>query len=377
MTKVLETQTYIVSKTIKEKKFYDICIKHDAISNGNVILLDHSMFLNVLKDFEELKLTDPSFKNYIVDLEESSPGTCKLSLIEDTSTKFMYFGHMYSLTDELKEQLIKKYKVRTIIINYNSLIEPKYIDFLPNYDDNLDKVILYLGYYRNYNDKPEIINNCIFIPDGNLAAFLNETYNLGENTLGKNATIEVLINDKKYYIDHYKSKISSIQSNIDNLKVSLNIEIDRRSTYNNALSYLLDNDCVDKGTKIIDELNNNGQIQDWGFANNSLRIITKELTAVDPETNIEHLLGSFEITIPTNYTKDIIILNKVRRIENMNAPHVDNNGIACFGNIEAIVLELRKMMDFGGLTAILISFLRSVNIDDMSGKYIKNWPEVK
>ena len=254
MTKVLETQTYIVSKTIKEKEFYDLCIKHDAISNGNVILLDHSMFLNVLKDFEELKLTDPSFKNYIVDLKESSPGTCKLSLIEDTSTKFMYFGHMYSLTDELKEQLIKKYKVRTIIINYNSLIEPKYIDFLPNYDDNLDKVILYLGYYRNYNDKPEIINNCIFIPDGNLAAFLNETYNLGKNTLGKNATIEVLVNDKKYYIDHYKSKISSIQSNIDNLKVSLNIEIDKRSTYNNALSYLLDNDCIDKGNKIINEL---------------------------------------------------------------------------------------------------------------------------
>ena len=55
MTKVLETQTYIVSKTIKEKKFYDLCIKHDAISNGNVILLDHSMFLNVLKDFEELE----------------------------------------------------------------------------------------------------------------------------------------------------------------------------------------------------------------------------------------------------------------------------------------------------------------------------------
>ncbi len=121
------------------------------------------------------------------------------------------------------------------------------------------------------------------------------------------------------------------------------------------------------------------KVIDVKVTGNSIVVTTKTLHCQHPSTLDYHEIGAFDIHIyPQNGS--IQWKNQTRMINGgngaMNAPHVNGEGNACFGNTQELFPALINKRDFATAVMMAIAFVESVNIEDSWGKYIVNWPVV-
>ncbi|MBI4533895.1 MAG: hypothetical protein HY711_08090 [Candidatus Melainabacteria bacterium] len=127
----------------------------------------------------------------------------------------------------------------------------------------------------------------------------------------------------------------------------------------------------------FDELLKLANVTDVKMTNDALVVSTRTLYCVHPKTKQKHEIGAFEIHIYMGRNA-IKWFNKTRRVHggrnNMNAPHVDENGNACFGNTKDLFPMLISRREFVSAVELAIAFIESVNLDDNWGKFLGHWP---
>lgn len=88
-------------------------------------------------------------------------------------------------------------------------------------------------------------------------------------------------------------------------------------------------------------------------------------------------LGKFDIEINlNNMNVKFFNLNNKRRSywnKNCNAPHVDEDGIACLGDLSELMGYAISNNDLYLLIDLCIQYLQSVNLSDLAGKYVISW----
>lgn len=113
--------------------------------------------------------------------------------------------------------------------------------------------------------------------------------------------------------------------------------------------------------------------------NYSIRIQTEPIIMHEPKTEKNFFLGEMEINIPTNPCFSIHMFNENQRTgydgQSMNHPHVFNNGEACFGNINSQIALYQDSSDYYALYLLLLSFLKTCNIEDEAGRFVASWDE--
>jgi len=117
----------------------------------------------------------------------------------------------------------------------------------------------------------------------------------------------------------------------------------------------------------------------------TVHVYTKNIYVQHSVTGKWHDIGTFHIAIRMyddtyNPTNTVRISNTKHQIkafhENMQAPHVFKDGHLCHGNIIGAMTDAYGRRDLFQMSAILIMFLESANIDDAAGAYLSHWPEV-
>lgn len=118
------------------------------------------------------------------------------------------------------------------------------------------------------------------------------------------------------------------------------------------------------------------KVTDVRISDSKIEVHTDTLYVVDPRSGTEHVLGKFRIVIDEPFENPgVMIFNKSRHVEGMQAPHVFEGGDPCWGNIEETINELLAKLDLNLLVQIILSYLQNVNVDDQAGSQVDEWPE--
>lgn len=110
-----------------------------------------------------------------------------------------------------------------------------------------------------------------------------------------------------------------------------------------------------------------------------LLVKTDTIFCTDPRTKNVHEIGAFDIYIPVDGAS-IYWKNRTRLVKTpsgaMNAPHVNNEGLACLGSAKDEVHMLLRSRHYGAAIELAIAFVESVNVNDSWGQHINKWPVV-
>ena len=109
------------------------------------------------------------------------------------------------------------------------------------------------------------------------------------------------------------------------------------------------------------------------ISGDTLIAVTDMIKAVDPRTEVVHLVGRVKISIRMS-SGYVNIRNLSWLVNGMNAPHVFNSGEPCLGNIGSILPELVGRYDFAAALMVIIQYLESVNVNDSAGVKTHYWP---
>lgn len=203
--------------------------------------------------------------------------------------------------------------------------------------------------YRKYNDKILI----------NLEGEVIDTAIIKQYEEARQRAIEIDINNMKTYFSVIKDSCINLKS--------------------------LDGDCFeeyDKFKKEIRLIEKHKSCKKISFDSEESRICieTNDLIIHEPITEKNFFLGNMVIYIPTNTEYEIIMENpKNQRLgyddQMMNHPHTFNSGLSCFGNISTQIVLYRNTYDYYALYLLLLSFLKTCNINDSAGMFVASWDE--
>lgn len=183
--------------------------------------------------------------------------------------------------------------------------------------------------------------------------------------------------------DKYKNELLKRKEGVENEKNTYLRKYTESFAELNEINASLAGITESKNKKIenlsddIDKLLQNKDIKCIHVENNNIIVFTNMI--ICQHKNVRYKIGEFAIKIPFNNSINIIhFYNLSWRIngfdKGMQAPHVFQDGHACFGNIERTVKDLRLSFDFISLINLLICFLQSVNAEDPAGSKINRWP---
>lgn len=116
-----------------------------------------------------------------------------------------------------------------------------------------------------------------------------------------------------------------------------------------------------------------------------VNVYTKNIYVYHEKNKTWHDVGTFHIQIGMYSAKydtarTVRIFNTKHQIhafnEQMQAPHVFEDGHLCHGNATAPMIDAYKRRDMYQMVLMLIMFLEAANLDDSAGGYLNRWPEV-
>lgn len=133
--------------------------------------------------------------------------------------------------------------------------------------------------------------------------------------------------------------------------------------------------------KNIRNLNN---IKDIEIKDSNLIVYTDKIYAKVTKEPYEgrYFLGMYKIIINLDNGKIEFfnIIPDCRRrsywTENDQHPHIASDGEACFGDAYTPIAEFFSQREYCAMVTLLVSFLQSVNVDDVAGKCVLNWDKV-
>jgi hypothetical protein len=134
--------------------------------------------------------------------------------------------------------------------------------------------------------------------------------------------------------------------------------------------------------------------KDPDFIKKKAAFLTSEIKAIEVLPNVEKVilktdyigiytktmfcdlyqLGRFFITLPLDTDKPVLMYNLTNRQSDYMAPHVDDDGMPCLGNMCEVFPELIGNREWSTLASLAIQFLETCN----NSNYIdaSRWPEV-
>lgn len=155
-------------------------------------------------------------------------------------------------------------------------------------------------------------------------------------------------------------------------------KVDQLSAEIPKLSELTD-DTKDKFSKDYQRLCGFSDVIDIKVLPEKMEIYTNDLFCTNPKTGLKHWMGRFKITIDARGRNGGVIWKNLSFTidgyeDKMQAPHVFYHGGACLGSLQEIIPQYLAKWDFATLTQLAISFIQSVNVDDVAGSKIPYWP---
>jgi len=105
-----------------------------------------------------------------------------------------------------------------------------------------------------------------------------------------------------------------------------------------------------------------------------LIVDTNMLYCTEPQSRVIYRIGEFKIHIPLEPYGRLKFLNQTQKVHGMNAPHVSGDGAACLGSEKDMFPDLIRKREFASAVNLAIVFLESVNVDDVWGARIVEWP---
>ena len=123
--------------------------------------------------------------------------------------------------------------------------------------------------------------------------------------------------------------------------------------------------------------------EDLISAPNLLVLNTDTIVAKDKDYDMHYyLMGKYRIIIDL-VSADVKIYNRNKYLireagYGLYSPHPHVNvHDACFGSVSTMVVDYIDQGEYGALAAVLVEFLRSVNLGDSAGVGISNWPRCR
>lgn len=114
-----------------------------------------------------------------------------------------------------------------------------------------------------------------------------------------------------------------------------------------------------------------------------IHIFTKTLFCHHDELDTTFEVGrmKIEINLTGRFADNVKWFNLDRKVmgleEDMNAPHVSEDGTACLGPFSEIIPPLVAEFELCALVLVAIQFVESINTSDYSYREDIEWPEVK
>lgn len=139
---------------------------------------------------------------------------------------------------------------------------------------------------------------------------------------------------------------------------------------------------LEKYGREFDKLMVVSKVRDVQVTDGVVKVFTDTLYCTDPRSKVVHEIGAFRIEIYRDCQNGgVKWFNLTRKIDgykrDMQAPHVFQEGNACYGNTAEIWPELIGNYEFAAAAMVAIQFIESVNTDDSAGKHIDKWPVVQ
>lgn len=116
----------------------------------------------------------------------------------------------------------------------------------------------------------------------------------------------------------------------------------------------------------------------------TLSVTTDILYCTNSATGLEHEIGAFRIEVRglgEDYfsEEDSLLFHNLTRKTNameeeMQAPHVFSDGVACLGSLEDVLPDLYSEYECAAIVMLAIQFIETANVDDDAGRYITAWP---
>lgn len=192
--------------------------------------------------------------------------------------------------------------------------------------------------------------------------------------------IEVTRNLQSYIrgrVEVLEDTISNINRRINEHKDRLTGEIKNRDNSIAELSRAMKSE-KDGESRLIEEVRaiiNLPYVKGINMVEDVFKIQLRELTSYVSNGEAIRLP---EIEIKMNMrTSDIRFMckedDRIRGFWNSCHPHVNEMGVACYGNVDATIAELTAQQELLALTTILVNYLQSVNANDPAGESYRNW----
>lgn len=133
---------------------------------------------------------------------------------------------------------------------------------------------------------------------------------------------------------------------------------------------------LEKYGREFDKLLAVDKVRDVVAESGVIKVFTDTLYCADPRDGRVHEIGQFRIEIYNNCSNGgVRWFNLTRRgPNNHHAPHVNPDGVACYGNTAEIWPELIGNYEYAAAAMVAIQFIESVNTEDSWGERISDWP---
>lgn len=178
------------------------------------------------------------------------------------------------------------------------------------------------------------------------------------------------------------SKINSLERKYKELNDEMHElleEIQKKSAeiklINEKISSLKNKD-FSKDARNIEAIRNIPEIARIVPALKYIIIYTNEIISY-PIEGKRYRFGKFKIIIDL-VSHDIRIYNLSFQVDAYwhpsQHPHIDGEGKPCWGTLAETIMVLLNEREYSSLISVIIDFLKSVNTEDMAGRFYKEWP---
>jgi hypothetical protein len=273
----------------------------------------------------------------------------------------------------------------------DSVFDRMFIDSVTNmmYAVKIKRRIDVLVFSNQYDLFQNVLNSLIHqwdkkIPD---EKYYSDLYKAAKENTEKNI-VKTCVKNSNNYIRQITDKIPQVVNDINEIQKDLNdklrsyremiqiVNVYEKSGMNEKIKAKIESD--------IKEIERLPQVKSIFLKDDYLYVYTNTFYVMDPRDKVFHDIGYFVIYI--NIGRVDFDSRQAIRIKNlkhkivgmgggrMDAPHVFNNGLPCYGNTITAISQHYKEMDLYLLVMDIIMFLESVNVDDAAGAFINRFP---
>lgn len=190
---------------------------------------------------------------------------------------------------------------------------------------------------------------------------------------------------------------SSANRILENMKIQLRNEKDNQQQHvrmallaaeniakldKDIMHFKVDKDITEKTEKEIELIHKHKSVKSLSFDGYYLVIRTDTLYITEPNTGRTYLLGEMEIKYNLN-DGDLVFTNLTEENRRKSYwgsgchhPHICYDGDACLGTASAQIAQYTTEREYYAAFLTILSFLRTVDIDDPAGWNVARWDEV-